>query len=461
MEHLLYAILQPLEWLARAGGGGSSGGGGGGGSISGDSGGSGIGGIELLLGYVPMHFFGAFIRKLTHKAPSLFIIGSIIGWIVAVVYMVLWINWWPIMGIFIGMAGLVGMPAGLYSWFGKIRQSPLLRGKLQKAAETDSAWDEAKLLDHAKATFLKYQKDSSTFNVTSMKTYMVPEYYKHAVLLMQTLKLMKRKDLMEDVTVLNILMIDITDDADNSKDHYTVGITATARDSLVEALDDSVIYKDTSTFTEYWTFRRSEKTWLLESITQSTASPYSANNELRALAQQNGYYYSEDMGWLFIPKRGLLFGGAKFGTSDINNHIVGLYKNELLVQLYSYVKDPQNNPKPYVIAQVNVPREYGHIVVRRNKLVQLPVGGGLKRVETEWTQFNKKYEVFASGEEQATSFELLNPTYMEQLEALPFEVSIEVVDNVVYLYTNERGSTAETYGVMLDLLQKAFKEMRL
>lgn len=460
MEHLLYSLLQPLEWFARGGGGGSSGGGGGGGSVGG-SGGSGFGGIELLLGYLPMHFLGALIRKSTAKNAGLSVAGSVIGWVLAVAYAGLWLQWWPGFGIFIGIAALVGMPAGLYSWFSKIKQSPLIKGRLQYAAQQDSAWDEEKLLEYTKQTFLKYQQDWSTFKVSSMKSYMTDRYYRHAVLLMETLKQLKRKDLMEDVTILSVAIIDMNDAEDNKQDSYTVGITATAHDTLVEALDDSVIFKDNSTFTEYWTFRRSGKTWLLDGISQSTANPYSTNNELAALAVQNGYYYSEDMGWLFIPKRGLLFGGAKFGTSDINNHIVGLYGQDLLVQLYSYTKDPQNNSKTVVIAQVAVPRNYGHIVVRRNKMLQLPVGGGLKRVETEWTQFNKKYEVFASGEEQATSFELLNPTYMEQLEALPFEVNIEVVDNTVYLYTDERGSTADTYGVMLDLLQKAFKEMRL
>jgi len=85
---------------------------------------------------------------------------------------------------------------------------------------------------------------------------------------------------------------------------------------------------------------------------------------------------------------------------------------------------------------------------------------GLEKVETEWTQFNDKYEVFASSAEQATSFELLNPTYMEQLEALPFEVSIEVVDNIIYLYTDELTATLEVYEAMLDLVNKAFKELR-
>ena len=50
---------------------------------------------------------------------------------------------------------------------------------------------------------------------------------------------------------------------------------------------------------------------------------------------------------------------------------------------------------------------------------------------------------------------------MEQLAALPFAVSIEVVDNVIYLYTDERGTDAATYETMLDLVHKAFKEMRL
>lgn len=198
---------------------------------------------------------------------------------------------------------------------------------------------------------------------------------------------------------------------------------------------------------------------MLDHINQATADLEVINEQLRDFSAQNGYYYSLDMGWLFIPEHGQLFGEAKFGTSDINNHVIGLY-NQLLVQLYSYNKRPQNDDKPYIIAQVNVPRSYGNIVVRRKKRLQLGIHG-LNKVETEWTQFNNKYEVYASDAEQVTSFELLNPTYMEQLEALPFEVNIEVVDNVIYLYTDERTATIEIYQSMLDLVHKAFKELRL
>lgn len=271
---------------------------------------------------------------------------------------------------------------------------------------------------------------------------------------------MGRKNMMDNVQVAEIMITDAHDSEQNNQDAFTVGITASARDQLIDTQTGENLFTGGNSFTEYWRFVRSGDTWLLDGITQATANNVTNNAQLAALATQNGYYYSQDMGWLFIPKRGQLFGGAKFGTADINNHVVGLYNNQLLVQLYSYIKDPKNGTKPFVIAQVNVPKQYGNIIVRRNKLIQAPIFG-LKKVETEWTQFNKKYEVFASAPEQATSFELLNPTYMEQLEALPFEVNIEVVDNVIYLYTNERGSDAATYQTMLDLVNKAFKEMRL
>jgi len=47
---------------------------------------------------------------------------------------------------------------------------------------------------------------------------------------------------------------------------------------------------------------------------------------------------------------------------------------------------------------------------------------------------------------------------MEKLFALPFKVSIEVVDNVVYLYTKDKNAN---YATMYALLKDAFEEMKL
>lgn len=436
----------PLELFARAGGGGSGG--------SDDS-----GGIFIFLGYIPMHAVGAVLRRLGAKSQTLKIAANIIGWIIAIIYAIVWMAIWRGFGFFVGMAALAGMAGGLYNLFAKLKQSKQTQADLAAASADDAAWSEEKLIEHAKQVFMQYQKDWSNLNIQAMQSYLTPYYYSHATLLVHTLRAMGRRDNMQDVRIQDAVIIGVQNHADDNHDAFTIGITAQANDQLVNTVTDQEIFTDRNSFTEYWTFQRSGKTWLLGGISQATADPYALNGQLRTLAANNGYYYSLDMGWLFIPQRGQLFGEAKFGTSDINNHIVGMYSNQMLVQLYSYIKNPQSSPKPYVIAQVNVPKQYGNIVVRRKKMLRMGIRG-LEKVETEWTQFNDKYEVFASSAEQATSFELLNPTFMEQLEALPFEVSIEVVDNVIYLYTDELSATLEIYQSMLDLVNKAFKELR-
>lgn len=306
---------------------------------------------------------------------------------------------------------------------------------------------------------MRYQYDWSRQDLESMKTYMTERYYRHAALFIRNLQQLQRANNVENVSIVEALIVQAYDSPNNAEDTVVVGFMANAADKLENLQTQQNIFTDRSAFTEYWTFRRSDSTWLLDDISQATADMAAYNRHLAELAARNNYYYSVDMGWLFIPERGQLFGKAKFGVSDVNNHVIGLYKESLLVQLYTY--SAFEKAKPRVIAQVNVPKTYGNIVVRRKKGAPRLDKRGLVRVETEWIQFNQQYEVYATNTEQATSFELLNPTYMEQLAALPFAVSIEVVDNVIYLYTDERGTDAATYETMLDLAHKAFKEMRL
>ena len=451
MDHLFsqLASLIPFEFFGRAGGGGSGGGG--------DSG----GGIEFILGYLPMHFIGALLAKARKVNVGLSIIVQIIGWILALGYAIMWIMIFRGYGAFIAIAALGGMGAGLYSWFTKIRQSKQVASQLAASAQTDAAWDEARLVEFASSVFMRYQYDWSTLNTESMKGYMTEQYHYHASLLVYILQTMGRKNLMENIVIKQAIITNVFDSEDNNQDGFTIGFQASAQDKLIEAQMDETIFVDTNEFTEHWTFVRSGNNWLLSDIRQETEDTYSLNGAMMQFASSQGYQYSPDMGWLFIPRRGQLFGEAKFGTSDINNHIVGLYKGTLLTQLYTYAVNPAGSGKSYVIAQVNVPKQYGNIIVRRKGPINLFGIKNLQKIETEWTQFNKKYEVYASSYEGATSFELLNPTYMEQLEALPFKVNIEVVDNVIYLYTDEATADVATYQTMLDLVNKAFNELRL
>lgn len=439
-----------VELFARGGGGGSSSGGGDG------------GGIIVLIGYLPMHFIGALIRRFTIKPGKEVVDGllQIVGWGIAILYSFTLIFLLHGIGFLIAAGAFVGMGAGLYNWFAKIKQGKHVKNALQTAAQTDAAWDEARLTEFGKNTFLRFQSDWSAMNTEAMKQYLTPSYQYHNALLLYALQLLGRTNRMENVKISDAAITNLTDHADNSKDAFTLGISAQAHDQLIDTRENKALFIDDGSFTEYWDFVRNGETWLLNGIRQASASDVYYNAQMEAFAHANGYYYSADMGWLFIPARGQFFGDAKFGTSDINNHLIGVH-NQTLVQLYTY-RPNITSTKSYLIAQMNLPsKSYGQIVVRRKKAMQLFGIRGLERVETEWLQFNNTYEVFASAGEGVTSFELLNPRYMEQLAAAPFEVNIEVVDNVVYFYSDEGKADVANYQAMLNLLQLAFQEMRL
>ena len=452
---MVQIISAALELFARAGGGGSGGGG--------SSGGDGDGIVFLaLVGYVPTRGLGAFLRrKLPSESGAASLLAHVITWPLSIIWAIACFAMFGsgFFGSIVALGAIIGAPAGLFNWFSEVlKQSADDKQRLKRAAANDPMWDETQLVDFAKQTFMRYQYDWSRQDTESMKQYMTEGYHYHASLFIYTLQLMQRTNTMEDIVIDEAVVMQVHDDQNDANYRVTIGITARAKDTLINTAANAAIFTDNSSFTEYWTFARSGSTWLLADIGQATADMDAYNNELAAFAARNKYCYSVDMGWLFIPERGQLFGQAKFGVSDINNHAVGLYKESLLVQLYTYAAF--NGAQPRVIAQVNVPKTYGNIIVHRKQSSNINTRG-LERIETEWIQFNQQYEVYASNAEQATSFELLNPTYMEQLAALPFAVTIEVVDNVIYLYTDERGTDVATYGIMLDLVHKAFKELRL
>jgi len=365
------------------------------------------------------------------------------------------------LGFLVAIGALAGMGAGLYNWFSKLKRGKKATKKLQTAAQLDPAWDEPAILARTKELFDAYQKDWSARAWEKMAAYMTPRYYQHASLMVAALMQAKRINQVDTPWIKQSMIVDLDDQADNNSDTVKVGLTAQADDKLINELTGEVIYKDGSEFTEYWRLKRQGNTWLLDGIDQATAAEWKKDVELERFALENGFFYSLDYGWLLIPSRGQIFNTARFGTSDINNHIIGLY-NEYLLQLYTYDPVP-GSAGSYLIAQTNVPKSYGNIVVRRKHLTNFIKPRGLQKIAMEWGDFNKKYEVFASSAEGVTSFELLHPAFMVQLEALPFEVNIEVVDNVVYLYSNQPTDKVPSvrYRQMLDILREAYKQMRL
>jgi len=463
-----------LEELARGGGGGSSAGGGGGSSGSSSSGGGGAGGIFVLVGlvgYVPLHFLGAQLRKYWYGKDT-WRITQAIGWSIVGLVVVAILVLVPVFGsllltfyglIPVAIGAVIGMAAGLYAAFPKVAQTSKMRKALGIASSNDTVWNEKNVLKYVEGIFYKFQQDWTKFDIASMKQYLSPHYHGHITLMMQALHDAHRINKVMSPQVLSSVIATVHDADNNDEDMFEVAFTATANDQLYDDRTDTLLFRDTSTFTEYWRFVRQGNNWLFDGIRQDTQNDSKTRSEIAQFAEQNGMYYSADWGWLLLPADGYLFNHGKFGTSDINNHAIGLVNN-VLVQLYTYAPDvnaqTDTGIDKYLVVQTHVPKDYGRILVRRrSKFINWPVKG-LTQIKMEWGEFNDMYDVYASDLERVTSFELLNPAFMANLRDLPLAVNIEVVNNVVYLFAQAKSDVA-SYKIFYDILLKAHKEMKL
>ena len=116
----------------------------------------------------------------------------------------------------------------------------------------------------------------------------------------------------------------------------------------------------------------------------------------------------------------------------------------------------------YLVGQMFVPKSYGNILLARtdSKLRRTKLFG-LTKVELEWGDFNRTYQVYATSPEQVTAFELLHPAMMQTLVDAPFQINIEVIDNAIYFYAPLRSTKAKDYRAMLSVLQAAYRELKL
>ena len=378
--------------------------------------------------------------------PALLGITGVVGWV---------FGGWSILTFGGGIAGFFGDKLGINRMIGaKVKKATVALGA---AASKDAAWSQEKLQTHVKNIFTAYQADWSSFNLQRMQTYLTPEYFAHMQLVLTALHAMGRQNIVENPVLSKAEFIDIHDDADNQKDSFDVFVSAQANDKLIDLKDNNrVIFSDASPWYETWNFRRSGNTWLLAGITQATESVDARTQSLMQFAAGNNYFYNADFGWLLLPTRGQLFSEAQFDRSDVNNHVIGLFRN-VLVEFYSY-SPSTDGVQTYVIAQAVLPKTYGNIVVRRKKSRWSRKIKGLNAISMEAREFNDIYEVFASDVEQVTSFELLHPAFMVKLIQLQYEVNIEVVDNVLYLYATDMNLS---YISMQQILKDAFDELKL
>ena len=422
--------------------------------------------VLFAIGFLPMSFIGGLLRAKIKNT----LIALIVTLCVSVFAgLIVWSfkDIWYFVGVGVFLGGIFGFITNSKKITRKFKRKT--EKEIHLAESKDMTWDLDKLNLRVQDVFMDFQKDWSDFNINNMKTYLSANYMNHISLMMLAIKQRKRRNQVDKPKLLEWFAVDAEDLADNSQDRVKFHIRAKASDKLYEIDDkiENLLFERNVEFQEYWYFVRNNDRWLLDGISQLTEDKSLIKADIVDFATKNGLFYNPDWGSLLLPKRGYLFHGSKFGSADINNHVIGLHKG-LLVELYTYSDDQvinfQNLYNVYVIAQIALPKSYGSIIVESKKqgkpflryLKRTPKG--YNKISLEWSEFNSKYNVYATNVEQVTAFELLHPVYMEKLFALPFRVSIEVVDNVVYLYTFD---TAADYATMYNILIDAFKEMKL
>lgn len=460
---LLLPLIEVLSQVSRAGGGGSSSGGGGGGLA-----------LIILIGYLPSHYLGLFIKRRFDRRTEL-IISSVGAGLSSLVICILTLVITPEL-ILISLLVILGIWIGWTTaffgiWERLLKQSKQVRLRIKRSGEVDPAWNESSMLETAKQIFVRYQEDWSAFRTENIRTYTTSRYAAHAALLLMALRQLGRTNRMSNVKIHQALIVNAIDAEDNTFDTFEVAFEASALDELVDATG-KVIFTDKKRFIEYWRFVRSADGWLLDNITQQTQNRLAAMSTLQDFAAANNMYYSLDTGWLLLPTDGLLMKRGRLGTADINNHTIGLYNN-LLVQLYTFTPVVRRRGTDnWLVLQIVLPRSYGGIIIQERKkfgLFSLQYNKpprSYSKYTFEWQDFNDRYDVDASDRDRLSTFELLNPGFMADLYDSNLQITIEVRDSVLYLYRylgqrNDANMLQGEYASMLKIAQKAFKELKL
>lgn len=316
--------------------------------------------------------------------------------------------------------------------------------------------DQKALASRANDVFIKFQQAWAEFDLTTMKKITSPRYYAKMVLELNVLKNYQRKNLMENTTILATYLGSLGEGT------FQVFFRAKSDDKLIDTKENKEIFTDNSEFTEIWNFVKVGKEYVLDRIDQTTADASKFDEGIAQFASSNNYFYDPDFGWLMMPTRGAIFGPAGFGNADINNHVIGSVgsaNKQKIVEFYSYEPKAGAGLQPITVAQAILPKKYDDILVTEKSWYDFkPKLKGMEKIETESVDFNKKFSVWAAQPDRATSFELLATNFMERIYKLDFEVNIEVVDNVLYLYSPDH---KPNYAEMLEVLSWAFEEMKL
>ena len=336
------------------------------------------------------------------------------------------------------------------------------KGSKKSYKDYNSTPEEKQLHEEARQIFESYQKDWTDFNYNGIKKYTTDHYYTHASLMLDLLKNLHRTNKVSKLKVTKVYLSRPV----NDKTTYPINLNITFRFS---GLDEVITDEGKKLYSQYvspaietWNFIYDGKDLKLDGISQPTESAPHLVKSLADFAKTNNLFYSPDWGRYALPARGLIFSKSSMEIADINNHIIGKW-GDLLIQLYTYAPTPgQSTSSYYIVGQINVPKDYLGVIVKSHKFKSgNKPDKSYDKFEMEWGEFNDRYEVYAASRDALPAFELLNPKFMEFLYSKNPSYNLEVVDNVIYIYANISRVTEKDYADMLEVLQKAYDELKM
>lgn len=335
-------------------------------------------------------------------------------------------------------------------------------GRKLSFKDYNSTAEEKEIHRQAEEIFKSYQADWSDFNTKSIKKYTTTHYYKHAELMLELLQNLHRANKVSKLKVKKVYLLDPVNENTGTPAHLRIAFSFAGLDEVIENDGTKLYSQYVSDAVETWDFVYDGKTIKLSGISQPTESAPHLVRSLANFADENGLFYSPDWGRYALPKRGMIFGGASMKIADINNHVIGKW-GDLLIQLYTYAETPGRTVGSYyIVGQINVPKDYLGVVVKsKNFKAGKKPDKSYDKFELEWNEFNNRYDVYAASRDALPAFELLNPKFMEYLYSKNPSYNLEVVDNVIYIYAPISTVTEQDYEDLLEVLKKAYDELKM
>lgn len=299
-----------------------------------DGGGSGSSGGYLLFA-IPVVVSGgvaSFVKRKTRSKIAGFLVGVAVGIVVSLLY--LFDLFW-FMGAIV--CTLIGASAAVFiDKLGVFRENnEAATATIHQASTTDPMWQPDNITNYAKQVFERFQYDWSNLDYESIRKYTTQRYANHIGLMMQALRQMGRKNIVDKVRINEVIFADAHNDINNQSDRVSVAFLAEADDRLIEVDTGRNILSKEDEFAERWNFVREGNEWKLDGINQPTEDVSTLIGSLNKFAKDNGMYFSLDWGRLLLPKGGNLFLPRYFNSADVNNHVIGVWDDGILVQLYT------------------------------------------------------------------------------------------------------------------------------